>query len=692
MSRADIRAGGGYVELSTRDAKFYAGLKRSLGAASKWAGSIGKLSAVGAAGFLAGGIGIQGGLQAITSAISGFSILGFTKSFADAGSAIDDMSQRTGIAAEQLSALQYVAQMNDATLQDVGVAAKGMSNFLFAAASGSEEATEAIQKLGLSLRALRQADQFGRFRMLSAALGQIGDPAIKAAMAMKVFGKGAIALLPMISAGAASFDELTAKAKELGLVMSAEDASAAAELGDLLDNVSLAASGLSKKLGAALTPQVTKLLGTAIKIITPIGKWIEANRDLIGTIVPIASAGFAAAAGVALLAGGISLLAPLVPLAAGIGAGLLAAAAAARVVYRNFGTLANIGGQVFRFIASSASGALGSLGENFRAFLDWVASGFRSFAGGAIENLSAIATAVSNGELGAAFNLVLATFDMAWDSTIAAFQAGWGELTSNMALLGVEASYAFQIAWQNVFSSISLMAINTGASFNDLWLNIKQNAALASGFLVTEFRRASYGLQVELAGLAEATKIAKPGTRAEVERELVGRDQAATAAERKSRGDYQAGLIDARTANEQQRKAAVASAEATRDKRLEDLRGNRDVDRKINEAERQRKGDAAAERVSKAMEAYNKALADAKATKGKTANADPAGVGPLSLSMPGYEGFGESATSKAENIGTFSGFGAAVGSTVKYDQEQVKQLGKIHDTLREIALRNLGIA
>ncbi len=49
MSRADIRSGGGYVELSTRDAKFYAGLKRSLGAASKWAGSIGKLSAVGAA-------------------------------------------------------------------------------------------------------------------------------------------------------------------------------------------------------------------------------------------------------------------------------------------------------------------------------------------------------------------------------------------------------------------------------------------------------------------------------------------------------------------------------------------------------------------------------------------------------------------------------------------------------------------
>jgi hypothetical protein len=650
MSRADIRTGGGYVELSTRDAKFYAGLKRSLGAASKWAGSISKLSAVGAAGFLAGGIGIQGGLQAITSAISGFSILGFTKSFADAGSAIDDMSQRTGIAAEQLSALQFVAQMNDATLQDVGVAAKGMSNFLFAAASGSEEATEAIQKLGLSLRALRQADQFGRFRMLSAALGQIGDPAIKAAMAMKVFGKGAIALLPMINAGAASFDELTAKAKELGLVMSAEDASAAAELGDLLDTVSLAASGLSKKLGAALTPQVTKLLGTAIKIISPIGQWIEANRDLIGTIVPIASAGFAAAAGVALLAGGLSLLAPLVPLAAFFGSALLAAGAAARVVYRNFGTLANIGGQVFRFIASSATGALGSLGENFRAFLDWVASGFRSFAGGAIENLSAIATAVSNGELGAAFDLVLATFDLGWDSLVGTFQAGWGELTNNMALLGIEAAYAFWIAWENAFAGIKTLGIDVSSSLRKAW----------------------FGLQYELAGLAEFTGIASKGSQAKMAEELFAADAAAMANDTESK----------------------SSIEAGRKKAVDDLKNNREVDRSTNAVEGQRKGDAAAERVSKAMEAYNKALAAAKATKGKSGDGNPAGVGPLSLSMPGYEGFGfgESATSKAENIGTFSGFGAAVGSTVKYDQEQVKQLGKIHDTLREIALRNLGIA
>jgi hypothetical protein len=694
MSRADIRAGGGYVELSTRDAKFYAGLKRSLGAASKWAGSIGKLSAVGAAGFLAGGIGIQGGLQAITSAISGFSIAGFTKSFADAGSRLDDMSQRTGMAAEQLSALDYVAKMNDASLEDVGVAVKGMSNFLVAAADGSAEATDSLNKLGVSLGALRQADQFSRFRMLANALGQIPDPAAKAAMAMKVFGKGGLALLPMINAGSASFDELASKAQELGLIMSGEDASAAAELGDLMDSLSLAAGGLAKKIGAALTPQVTKILGTAIKIITPIGKWIEANRDLIGTIVPIAAAGFAAAAGLAVVAGGVALLAPLIPIGFKIGLGLLAAAAAARVVYRNFGTLAKIGGQVFRFVASSAASALGSLGGNFRAFFTWVVSGFRSFASGAIENLSAIATAVSAGELGAAFNLVLATFDMAWDATLATFQAGWGELTNNMALLGVEASYAFQIAWQNVFSNISLMAINAGSSFNDLWLSVKQNAALTSGFLITQFRRASYGLQIELAGLAEATKIAKPGTRAEVEQDLVGRDIEATAAERKSRGDYQAGLIDARAANERDRKSSLSSTEANRNKAVNDLKANRDIDREINKREGERRGDAAAERVSKAMEAYNKALQAAKATKGKTADGKP-GVGPLALKMPGmpgFEGFGESSTNRAENIGTFSGFGAAVGSTVKYDQEQVKQLGKIHDTLREIALRNLGIA
>jgi hypothetical protein len=400
-----------------------------------------------------------------------------------------------------------------------------------------------------------------------------------------------------------------------------------------------------------LTPQVTKLLGTAIKIISPIGQWIEANRDLIGTIVPIASAGFAAAAGVALLAGGLSLLAPLVPLAAFFGSALLAAGAAARVVYRNFGTLASIGGQAFSFIASSAASAIGSLGGNFRSFLNWVVGGFRSFASGAIENLSAIATAVSNGELGAAFDLVLATFDMAWDSTIAAFQAGWGELTNNMALLGIEAAYAFWIAWENAFAGIKTLGIDVSSTLRKAW----------------------FGLQYELAGMAEFTGIAAPGSQAAMAQDLIDQDNAANAAGQARKKEIEA-----------QRQAAVGGLEA-----------NRTIDRDANAAQGQRRGDAAAERVSKAMEAYNKALAAAKAAKGKANDGSAGGLGPLALKMPGmpgFEGFGESATNRAESVGTFSGFGAAVGSTVKYDQEQVKQLGKIHDTLREIALRNLGIA
>jgi hypothetical protein len=243
---------------------------------------------------------------------------------------------------------------------------------------------------------------------------------------------------------------------------------------------------------------------------------------------------------------------------------------------------------------------------------------------------------------------VLATFDLGWDSLVGTFQAGWGELTNNMALLGIEAAYAFWIAWENAFAGIKTLGIDVSSSLRKAW----------------------FGLQYELAGLAEFTGIASKGSQAKMAEELFAADAAAMANDTESK----------------------SSIEAGRKKAVDDLKNNREVDRSTNAVEGQRKGDAAAERVSKAMEAYNKALAAAKATKGKAAEGS---VGPLALKMPGmpgFEGFGESATSKAESVGTFSGFGAAVGSTVKYDQEQVKQLGKIHDTLREIALRNLGIA
>jgi hypothetical protein len=240
---------------------------------------------------------------------------------------------------------------------------------------------------------------------------------------------------------------------------------------------------------------------------------------------------------------------------------------------------------------------------------------------------------------------------MAWDSTIAAFQAGWGELTNNMALLGIEAAYAFWIAWENAFAGIKTLGIDVSSTLRKAW----------------------FGLQYELAGMAEFTGIAAPGSQAAMAQDLIDQDNAASAAGQARKKEI-----------EDKRKAAVGGLEA-----------NRTIDRDANAAQGQRRGDAAAERVSKAMEAYNKALAAAKAAKGKTNDGSAGGLGPLALKMPGmpgFEGFGESATNRAENVGTFSGFGAAVGSTVKYDQEQVKQLGKIHDTLREIALRNLGIA
>lgn len=286
--KSDIRAGGAFVELFVKSAKFEAGLRKMGQGIADFGGSVAsfgtKIAAIGAA-----------GVGAFAAA---------AKHFADTGDELNKMSQRTGASVESLSQLKYAVEQSGASLQDLETGLRGMSKTLDAAGQGGKQAIETLGRLGLTLDDLKGLTPDQQLEKFADALSTIEDPAERAALAMKVFGKSGTQLLPLFADGAKGIKALRDRAAELGLTIGQDQANAATLLGDAWDDVTKSLSAATVQIGAALAPALTKLAEIITSLIGPVTEWIRNNQQTVIVIASI-TAGIAAA-GIAITAfGGI---------------------------------------------------------------------------------------------------------------------------------------------------------------------------------------------------------------------------------------------------------------------------------------------------------------------------------------------------------------------------------------------------
>lgn len=240
----DVEAGRAFVRVSIReDLK---GLKNISNKLKSWGANISLI-----------GAGITGMGASILTPLAGM-----VKMFSDAGSSLNDMSSRTGVAVETLSSLGYAATMTGASMEDV------------------EKALRKMQQQGYS------TDQLGT---IANELAAMSDPAARTARAMEIFGRSGTALLPMLSGGAAGLAEFRAQAERLGIVMSTADATAADELGDRMDDVKLSLKGVAMQIGAALAPSVTELATKLSGLVSRVIAFVKANRPMVVSIAKTAA-------------------------------------------------------------------------------------------------------------------------------------------------------------------------------------------------------------------------------------------------------------------------------------------------------------------------------------------------------------------------------------------------------------------
>ena len=400
-----IKGGMAYVQAFLDDNPLTQGLAKLQGKMRSWQAGLSKLAA-----------GTMGGqLPEPFAAIARFAsspagafaaLIGAAKFTADAREEMLRLSETTGVGVEKLSQYSYAARR------------AGLSNETFAAGLRKLQSKE----FQMALQGLNGGKaKFGKGDMLGIGGGS-GDAIDKLRAFMEATKNmsagdreglakkyGITELMPLLALGIEQMDAFTARAKQLGLVMSESDARAAKKFGEAFGDLQDVLKNCVGQIGGALIPMITGLTNLIVPIVVAVRDWIKHHQYL--TTALFLGTG-------AIVAGGIALK----------GLAVVTGIAAKAITVLQWAVK---GVQLAFSLLSTVIGWLPMLanpwvlaGVAIAGVVVWIATLSGAFDGlGALwkgmtadfaDSFGAIANALSKGDIQSAWNVVMAFLKTEW--------------------------------------------------------------------------------------------------------------------------------------------------------------------------------------------------------------------------------------------------------------------------------------
>lgn len=392
-----IKAGRAYVEIGADDSQFQRALKN----VEKMLGSAAKTTALVGASISAAGAAILAPLGAMLN------------SFESTGSALNDMSARTGLSVERLGELSYAANQTGSSIDEVEGAFRKAQKVVGEAATGSDEAAKKLEKLGISVASIANLSPDEQFELIASSIASIKDPTVQAAATLEIFGKSGTKILPLIK----DFDTLSAEANALGGVMSTAMATNADNLGDSFGRVRTSIGGVVNQIGNSLAPIVSEIADRVARVIAPISQFVAENRQLVVTVAGV---------GVALVAvgGSITGFAGALKLAQFAASGLSTVVSG---IVATFGFLLSPLGLAIGLIGSLATVILVNT-DRMGAQIDFLGERFATLGPIFKDAFDVIVNLLASGQFGAAGKLAWAGLELAFQEGAAAIKETWASV------------------------------------------------------------------------------------------------------------------------------------------------------------------------------------------------------------------------------------------------------------------------
>lgn len=168
---------------------------------------------------------------------------------------VSKMSQKTGVAVETLSALRYAASLSDVSLESMAKGMKKLSQEMVSAGDGTSKQARLFTTMGVDIKSGVTPALMG----IADVFQKLPDGPTKAALAVELFGKAGMDMIPMLNQGAAGLRAMQEEAIRLGIVMTEDGAKAMEQFNDNLKSVKFASEGVVVSMTNNLAPSMVRV-------------------------------------------------------------------------------------------------------------------------------------------------------------------------------------------------------------------------------------------------------------------------------------------------------------------------------------------------------------------------------------------------------------------------------------------------
>jgi hypothetical protein len=204
---------------------------------------------------------VGGAIRSVTSQITG--LVGNVNSSL---ATLSDLAARTGIGVESFQKYSIAAKLAGVDTEQFGTAVQKLTVNIGKAAPG-DALDKSLRNINLSVVELRQLSPEQQFSAIGEAISTLPTAADRAAASVEIFGKQGAALAPLFREGAASIEELQARAERLGIIVSETQVNNVADMNDAFDLVSETINGIIGQVIGNLAPAVTDVTEQFLKFV-----------------------------------------------------------------------------------------------------------------------------------------------------------------------------------------------------------------------------------------------------------------------------------------------------------------------------------------------------------------------------------------------------------------------------------------
>jgi hypothetical protein len=233
-------------------------------------------------------VGAAGGL----AAAGGF-IAGATKKTSDLAKATAGLQRATGLDAKTASEWVLLMQSRGSSADVLAKGLLGLSKAMDTWRAKGEGAASPLKDLGVSFEAVQKGDIGTVLAQVADGLAKIDNPAQKAALASKLFGKAGQTLLPILGKGSEAMQQSLDATNKYGAALDGTALKAVQDQTTAARELKAMQAGLATTIGSAVLPVQAQLFGVLVDMLGVLTPLLQ-NQDLMTVAVTAGAAAYAA--------------------------------------------------------------------------------------------------------------------------------------------------------------------------------------------------------------------------------------------------------------------------------------------------------------------------------------------------------------------------------------------------------------